>query len=263
MVGSPISHSLSPAMHRAAYRRLGLDWSYGAFDVQDGELTEFVSEHRDGWRGYSVTAPLKREAASLASVRDPDVDALGVANTLVAIDGGWAASNTDVPGAMNALRDIGLESLASVRIVGAGATAASVALACRRLGAREVELRVRDTARAVTTARAIESLGLAVTVVPLHVEVLESVDLLVSTVPDGALAGREHGFVGAASAVFDVVYDPWPTSLMRSAQAEGCPLATGIDLLAHQAVLQVSLMTGEAVDPAVLVTAALEALASR
>ncbi|MET0467635.1 MAG: shikimate dehydrogenase, partial [Aeromicrobium sp.] len=68
VVGSPISHSLSPAMHRAAYRQLGLDWSYGAFDVQDGELTEFVSEHREGWRGYSVTAPLKREAATLASV---------------------------------------------------------------------------------------------------------------------------------------------------------------------------------------------------
>ncbi|SKB09971.1 shikimate dehydrogenase family protein [Aeromicrobium choanae] len=263
VVGSPISHSLSPAMHRAAYRQLGLDWSYGAFDVQDGELTEFVSEHREGWRGYSVTAPLKREAAGLAAVRDPYVEALGVANTLVAIDGGWSAHNTDVPGAVSALHEIGVGSLRSVRIVGAGATAASMALACRRLGAREVELRVRDTARAASTARTIEGLGLAVTVVPLHVEVLESVDLLVNTVPDGSLAGREHGFVGATNAVFDAVYDPWPTALMRSARSEGRSLATGLDLLGHQAVLQVSLMAGDTVEPAVLVTAAMEALASR
>ncbi|WP_154595150.1 MULTISPECIES: shikimate dehydrogenase [Aeromicrobium] len=263
VVGSPIAHSLSPAMHRAAYRLLGLDWSYGAFDVQAGELTEFVSEHREGWRGYSVTAPLKREAAALAARRDREVEALGVANTLVAIDGGWSAVNTDVPGAVNALRDVGVESLSTVRILGAGATAASMALAALRLGAREVELRVRDQARAARTAAAIEQLGLAVSVVPFHVDVTESVDLLVSTVPGAAIAGHEHTFVGTADAVFDVVYDPWPTGLMASAQSEGRPLVSGLDLLAHQAVLQIELMTGEAVQPDVLVTAAMEALASR
>lgn len=264
VLGSPITHSLSPAMHRAAYRELGLDWSYGAFDVADGELTEFVSEHRDGWRGYSVTAPLKREAAALAITRDHDVETLGVANTLVAIvGGGWAASNTDVPGAMNALREVGLESLSSVRIIGAGATSASISLACRRLGASHVELRVRDTTRAAVTAQAIERLGLAVSILPLHVDVVESVDLVVSTVPGSALSGREHAFVGAAEAVFDVVYDPWPTSLIRSAQSDGSALVTGMDLLAHQAVLQVDLMTGRSVDPQVLRDAALEALASR
>lgn len=263
VVGSPIAHSLSPAMHRAAYRLLGLDWSYGAFDVQDGELTEFVSEHREGWRGYSVTAPLKREAAALAAERDPDVEALGVANTLVAMDSGWFAGNTDVPGAMNALREVGVSSLSSVRILGGGATAASLALACRRLGATEVELRVRDTARAASTARAIEKLGLHVSVVPLHLDVVGSVDLLVSTVPGETVANREHAFIGSAGAVFDVVYDPWPTTLMQSAQSEGRPLVTGLDLLAHQAVLQIGLMTGHAVEPGVLVTAALEALASR
>ncbi|GAA3527247.1 shikimate dehydrogenase [Aeromicrobium flavum] len=263
VLGSPIAHSLSPAMHRAAYGVLGLDWSYGAFDVQDGELTEFVSEHREGWRGYSVTAPLKREAATLASERDAHVVALGVANTLVAIDGGWSAANTDVPGAMNALREVGVDRLSSVRILGAGATAASVALACQRLGAREIELRVRDTDRAATTARAVEKLGLSVSVVPLQLDVTETVDLLVSTVPGAALAGHEHAYTGTASAVFDVVYDPWPTTLMRSAQSDGRALVTGLDLLAHQAVLQVALMTGETVEPEVLVTAAMEALASR
>jgi len=250
-------------MHRAAYAALGLGWSYGAFDVAEGELREFVSEHRDGWRGYSVTAPLKREAAALAVPRDDDVQSLGVANTLVASDGGWAAHNTDVPGASNALRAVGIQSLGTVRILGGGATAASVALASKRLGATDVELRVRDTARAAATARAIEALGLRVAIVPLHVDVVETVDLLVSTVPGAALAGHEHAWVGAAEAVFDVVYDPWPSGLMRSAQADGTPLVTGLDLLAHQAVLQVDLMTGRVVDPQVLLDAAMEALASR
>lgn len=250
-------------MHRAAYAALGLDWSYGAFDVAEGELREFVSERRDGWRGYSVTAPLKREAAALAASRDADVKTLGVANTLVAADAGWAAHNTDVPGAMNALREVGVESVQTVRIVGGGATAASLALAAQRLGAREVELRVRDTGRAAPTASAVESLGLAVSVVPLDVDVVESVDLLVSTVPGAALAGREHAWVGAAEAVFDVVYDPWPGALMPSAQSDGTPFVSGLDLLAHQAVLQVDLMTGRAVDPQVLREAALEELASR
>lgn len=250
-------------MHRAAYRELGLDWSYGAFDVADGELTEFVSEHRSGWAGYSVTAPLKREAATLAVSRDDDVETLGVANTLVAVDSGWAAYNTDVPGTMNALREVGVGSLSTVRIVGAGATAASVSLACRRLGAGRVELRVRDTVRATSTAQDIERLGLTVSILPLSVDVVESVDLLISTVPGAALSDREHEFVGAADAVFDVVYDPWPTSLMRSAQADGTPVVSGLDLLAHQAVLQVDLMTGRSVDPGVLRQAALEALDAR
>lgn len=263
VLGSPIVHSLSPAMHRAAYATLGLEWSYGAFDVAEGELREFVSEHRDGWRGYSVTAPLKREAAALAVSRDDDVQALGVANTLVAADNGWAAHNTDVPGAVNALRGVGIQAVRRLRILGAGATAASLALAAKRLGATEVELRVREVARAGRTATAIESIGLAVTVVPMHVDVVETVDLLASTVPGAALAGHEHAWVGSAEAVFDVVYDPWPSELMRSAQTEGTPLVTGLDLLAHQAVLQVELMTGEAVDPQVLLDAAMETLASR
>lgn len=243
-------------MHRAAYGALGLDWTYTVFDVAAGELAEFVGAHT-GWRGFSVTAPLKREAAALADRADADTTTLGVANTLVRHDDGWDAFNTDVPGAVGALREIGVDTVGSVRIVGAGATAISIALACRRLGARTVELRVRDTSRAAATATAIEALGPAVSVVPLRVDVAESVDLLVSTVPTDALAGREHEFTGAAEAVFDVVYEPWPTDLMRSAQSDGTALVTGIDLLAHQGVLQVDLMTGQAVDPSVLRDAAL------
>lgn len=261
VLGSPISHSLSPAMHRAAYAALDLRWSYTAFDVAEGELAEFVSEHP--WAGFSVTAPLKREAAAVATSVDNNTALLGVANTLVPTTGGWTAANTDVPGAANALREVGVTSLRTVRVLGAGATSASIALACRQLGATSVELRARDARRAEPTAAVIEALGLNVSVVPMHVDVVESVDLLVSTVPGDAIAGREHEFVGAASAVYDVVYDPWPTAIGRSAQRDGTTLVTGIDLLAHQAVLQVDLMTGRIIDPQVLREAALAALGNR
>ncbi len=262
VLGSPISHSLSPAMHRAAYEALDLGWTYGAFDVAEGELAEFVADRAD-WRGFSVTAPLKRQAAQLASSRDSDVRALGVANTLIATEGGWAAHNTDVPGAGNALRHVYDSPIETIRILGAGATAASLSLAGKRLGATQVELRARDPRRAATTATAIEQLGLNVSIVELDVAVTQSVDLLVSTVPSSAISGREHEFSSAAQVVFDAIYDPWPTPLMRSAQIEGRPLVTGLDLLAHQAVLQVALMTGSPIDPQILLDAAAAKLASR
>ena len=262
VLGSPISHSLSPAMHRAAYATLGLGWTYGSFDVSEGELASFVAQRSD-WRGFSVTAPLKREATELALTRDEVVKDLGVANTLVATGDGWAAHNTDVPGACSALRQVHRPPIETVRIVGAGATAASLALAGKRLGASHVELRARDAQRAAGTATAIEQLGLTVSVVDLNVAVTESVDLLVSTVPSDALVDREHEFSSAAQVVFDAIYDPWPTPLMRSAQAQGRPLVTGLDLLAHQAVLQVTLMTGSVIDPQTLLDAAAQTLASR
>ncbi len=262
VLGSPISHSLSPAMHRAAYAALGLAGSYGSFDVGEGELAHFLAEHAN-WRGFSVTAPLKREAAELAVQRDQIVQTLSVANTLVATEEGWSAYNTDVPGAANALRQVHEQSLRTVRILGAGATAASLSLAAKQLGAESVELRVRDLARTKETAAAIERLGLDVSLVELSVPVTESTELLISTIPSAALAGREHEFSSSAAVVFDAIYHPWPTPLMRSTQADGRPLVTGLDLLAHQAVLQVALLTGMPVDPQILHDAAIEALSNR
>src|SRR5436190_1702408 len=115
VVGSPIAHSLSPVMHRAAYVALGLDWTYDAIDVPSGSLANFVDGCDEAWVGLSVTAPLKREAAEHAVTRSSVVDALGVANTLIGGPDGWHAVNTDVPGAVEALRERGIESASTVR----------------------------------------------------------------------------------------------------------------------------------------------------
>lgn len=263
VLGSPISHSLSPVMHRAAYAEVGLDWTYEAIDIRRGGLAHFLERCDDSWRGFSVTAPLKHEAAALAATRSTDVQVLEVANTLIPWSGGWEARNTDVPGAISALRAGGVTGLETVRILGAGATATSFAYVAHRLGAVSVEFAVRSPERAAETVAFAERLGLAVSVSDIAHEPIRTVDLVVSTVPASAVAGTEHAIVGTASSVFEVVYDPWPTDLMRSAQADGTPLVTGIDLLAHQAVLQVEAMTGTPVDPDLLLSAALSELASR
>ncbi len=260
VVGRPVAHSLSPVMHRAAYGVLGLPWTYDAVELADGELARFADGLDETWRGLSVTMPFKREAAALAAHRTDDVVFLGVANTLVREEDGWYASNTDVPGAVLALREAGIERVETVRMLGAGATAASLVLAASRLGARSVELFVRDAARASEVGAVAHELALDVDVVDLHAPADASVDLLVNTIPAAAVAGREHALAGAANAVFEAIYDPWPTSLLSAAQEEGLATATGLDLLAHQAVLQLLAMTGEAVAPDLLREAALEAL---
>ncbi|MET0819530.1 MAG: shikimate dehydrogenase [Aeromicrobium sp.] len=263
VVGSPIAHSLSPAMHRAAYAQLGLDWTYEPVEVAEGALAEFVGALGDDVRGLSVTAPLKREAAAIGHQRTGDVEALGVANTLVVEDGMISAHNTDVPGAAAALQERGVAAPVSARILGGGATAASVALTLVRLGVEEVELVVRDAARAAEAEAVVRGRGIGVSVRLLEEPLIDRVDLLVSTVPADAVGARAYELVDASAAVFDVVYHPWPTPLARAADEAGVPLVSGIDLLAHQGALQVELMTGSSVSPQVLRDAAMSALPTR
>lgn len=236
VLGSPIAHSLSPAMHRAAYAALDLDWTYDAIEVEAGGLAGFVDGLDETWAGLSVTAPLKREAAAYGVTRSAVVDELGVANTLIGGPDGWHAVNTDVAGAVNALRERSIDRLESVRFLGGGATVESLLVAVRELGASHVEVCLRDPARwhgdDAVCVRALSQLG------------DEPVDLLVSTIPAAAVPA---GIWEPARAVFDVVYDPWPTTLAAAASAAGRTVVTGIDLLAHQAALQVDLMTGRPV----------------
>jgi shikimate dehydrogenase len=252
VLGFPIGHSLSPAMHRAAYAALGLDWTYEAIEVPAGGLAAFVDGLDSTWVGLSVTAPLKREAADYASTCGAVAAELGVANTLIGGPDGWHAVNTDVPGAVNALVERGITALGSVRFLGGGATVDSLRLAVRELGATRVEVWVRDPSKLPEEA--------GVTVHHLDDPIRDSVDLLISTIPAEFVAAPK--FVERAGAVFDVVYDPWPTPLTVLAEQTGRCVVSGLDLLAHQAALQVELMTARAIDPSVLRDAALSALAS-
>jgi shikimate dehydrogenase len=164
---------------------------------------------------------------------------------------------------MAALRERDLDGSRTARVVGGGATATSIAYALAVLGAIDIQIVVRDVARADHAARVAREAGAHVTVQSMEEPLVEKVDLLVSTVPGDALASRGTELVQSARSVFDVAYDPWPSPLVAAAEATGLPTVNGLDLLAHQAALQVELMTGSTVDVDVLRTAARSALTGR
>ncbi|GAB3989969.1 shikimate dehydrogenase [Nocardioides marmoraquaticus] len=268
VLGSPVAHSLSPAMHRAAYDAAGLDgWTYDAVRVGEDELAAFVEGLDDTWRGLSLTMPLKRRAMGLVDHADEWAELSGVANTVLLTQRSRLGLNTDVPGAMAALLERVHDPVREVVVLGGGATATSTLLAAVELGCTSARLLVRDPARAAETLAQVQAHRRApdVTVQRLDESVAGGVaaDLLVSTVPVSAQTPELVAAVADVPAVFDVVYDPWPTPLTHAAGEAGRTVVTGLDLLAHQAVLQVQVMTGHAVSADLLRAAALRELHRR
>ncbi len=246
VLGDPVAHSLSPALHRAGYAALGLSWSYDPVLLSAGGLARYVDGLGSDWRGLSVTAPLKREAAEYASSVSEVVALAGVANTLVRSESGtWEADNTDVPGAVAALRERYAGPVTAVSILGGGATAVSTGLAMADLGASTIRLLVRERARAELAATAIRRhpSGPDVEVASLHSDPVVG-EVLVSTVPAAAQTADMVERCAAVPVVFEVVYHPWPTPLAASVGPDRV-LVTGLDLLVHQAALQFQLFTGQ------------------
>ncbi len=264
VLGSPISHSLSPAMHRAAYSRLGLDWTYEARDVDADALPGVLAGLDSSWRGLSLTMPLKRAAVPLCDVLSPTARRVGAVNTVLLSDGSRSGDNTDVPGFTSALAKRGVREVGSAVVLGAGATALSAAAALTDLGLQRLHLSVREPARAAATLDVVAGWGVQVSVGPLAPADLQAtaVDMLVSTVPAEA-AGAFSSALRQVPLVFDVLYDPWPTPLSAAAEAAGATVLTGLDLLASQARLQIRAMTGLDVDVEVLRDAARAELARR
>lgn len=253
--GSPIAHSLSPVLHEAAYRALGLsDWSYERREVDAAGFAGAFAALGPEWRGLSLTMPLKEVAASVAGTLSSTARETGAVNTLVrrgddvpgdAGDdegGGWSGHNTDVHGIVAALAEVGCTSPQSAIIVGSGATARSALRALEECGVRSVTLMVRASPRPATLEQARRA-GLAVQVVQLG-EWTEA-DVVVSTVPPGAVP-VEHLPPATApqAAVLDVVYGEGRTPLQQAGTDRGWQVASGTSMLLHQAVRQVELMTG-------------------
>lgn len=246
VLGKPVAHSLSPVLHTAAYAALGLDgWTYERVEMDAAGLPGFVRGLGPEWAGLSVTMPGKRAALDFANEATPRAVAAGAANTLVPTAGGWLADCTDVDGVAGALRCAGGFTGGETGLVlGAGGTAAATVVAFAELGIRRAVLVVRDPARARETVEAAGRAG-----VEADVRVWASADfgklaadcaVLVSTVPPAAVA--EHAAeLAAAPCVLDVIYHPWPTPLAEAAAGR---VATGLDMLLHQAFGQVEHFTG-------------------
>lgn len=291
MLGSPVQHSLSPLLHRAAYAALGLGWRYDAYAVEAAAgLAGFVAALGPEWVGLSLTRPLKEAALGLADEVDPVAARAGAANTLL-LGEPRLALNTDVGGLRALLAAHDLLRPQEVAVLGAGATARS-ALVALDGSATDVVVLAREPTRVSDLGRL--ELSYPVRVVALgddgaRGEALGR-PLVVNTTPTGALdrlapevsggaaglgsAGRggadaraavrgtaRGSSSSAAGAVdgsgtgaprvparsgsyVDVVYDPWPTPLAGAYRSTGRAVVGGLELLVHQAALQVEAMTG-------------------
>lgn len=281
VIGHPIAHSLSPALHAAAYGHLGLPIRYDRQDLTPAELPGFLAAlpaadchgadptlpagASDPWVGLSVTMPHKRAAAAAARIRSERVELLGVANTLVwgrpqspgeRSPGPWA-HNTDVDGIVGALGLAGLSALQGARtvgVVGNGGTAAAAVLAAAQLGAAGVELFVRRPERAESTAALARRCGLTVQIRALDelVPAVAGLAAVVCTLPPraadpwAAQLGRARPGAGLPP-LLDVAYDPWPSALGAAWEEAGGAVASGLQMLLCQAVEQVRLFAAAAV----------------
>ena len=254
VLGSPIGHSLSPVLHLAAYRALGLSqWSYGVHEVRAPALRSFVAGLGPHWAGLSLTMPLKEVAFEVADTVSDLAREVGAINTLVRRpDGGWSGDNTDVYGVVQALREAGGAQVDSALVLGSGATARSVVAALAALGCTKVTFAVRSVARPETLEQTRRA-GLTADVVDLGrlAELLGDMPVVISTLPANALndiaspGGRLPAtLLRSDHLLLDVVYTGWPTPLARSFQAAGARAVPGLEMLVHQAAEQVHLMTG-------------------
>lgn len=235
--GDPIAHSKSPALHAAAYAVLGLDWQYGRRQVGAQDFTATLASLGTQWRGLSLTMPLKEAAFRAAETRDAHAELTGAVNTLLLGDR-IAGFNTDVGGIVDALAEADVTQAPAVRILGAGATAASALVAASELGAVRVDVRARRPERAANLVALGDRLGITVTADALTASP-QPVDLTIATLPSGTALPPEiaENLAADGGVLFDAAYAPWPSAL---ATTWGEPsVVSGLGMLLHQAVRQI------------------------
>jgi shikimate dehydrogenase len=270
VLGSPISHSLSPALHTAAYAALGLTWwRYEAIECDEAGLSALVDRCGPDWAGLSLTMPLKRTVLPLLDRVEPLATQVGCANTVVFAAAQRLGYNTDVAGIVAALAEHGVgeqKPIGPALIIGGGATACAALAALRELGENSITAAVRNADRAKDLSAAAARLGIALELVAFSPAVLHRMRLVISTVPAGAadiFAEIFPTLISPPEVVLDVVYHPWPTALAVAARQVGAVLVSGFDLLLHQAGRQVELMTDRPAPLAAMRQAGLAELSGR
>lgn len=249
VIGWPIEHTLSPAMHNAAFEALGLNWIYVALPVAPGRLVAAVEGLAAlGFAGANVTMPHKTEAASLVDDLSDDARRLQAVNTIAVTADGVVGHNTDAPGFARFLREeTGFEPEGSrVLVYGAGGAARACALAVARAGAAEIVVALREPARAIALVQALEDLPVQIRAVASMTEATEiKADLVVNATPVGA-HGEElpEPIMGPGTVVVDLLYHVASTPLRRHAREAGADAFGGLGLLLHQAALSFELWTG-------------------
>ncbi|MEU8899774.1 shikimate dehydrogenase [Nocardia sp. NPDC048505] len=247
VLGQPIAHSRSPQLHLAAYRALGLPWTYERIECSAEQLPGLVDGLGPEWVGLSVTMPGKEAALAYAAERTERAVLVGSANTLLRTPGGWRADCTDVDGVLGALRGGGVGTISAGVVLGAGGTARPALLALSELGAKSVTVLARDAGRARGALELAERLGMTAAVAGFDPEAVRaacaSAGAVVSTIPSGAAAVVADA-VAVAPVVLDAIYNPWPTPLAEAVERAGHTVVSGLQMLLNQAYGQVEQFTG-------------------
>ena len=251
VLGSPISHSLSPLLHNTAYAQIGLSASYEAIEVKAHSLAKFVDERDASWTGFSLTMPLKEEAISYAKHVDDLALRINSANTLYRKAGEWYATSTDVIGFRNALEMHKVEVKGHVVILGAGATARAAAAACDS-SQTQITVINRSLARVQAMSDAVIESELSFLNWD-DLSVLADADLVISTAPAGVTDSIEIPAKTSAP-YFEALYKPWPTPASAMWASRGGKVIDGLDLLIHQALAQIAIFSGETFDSALMYT---------
>ena len=258
IIGDPVAHSRSPAIHNAAFAELGLDWVYVAFPVPRGAGEAAINAVRVlGLAGLNVTMPHKSAAAAACDELSDAARALDSVNTVVNRDGVLFGDSTDGAGLLAALRDERLNlSGAGVLVLGAGGAARAIVHALGEAGARVTIAARRPDAGAQAARLAPDTHVIAFSELDAAVH---SANLIVNATPLG-MDGEPPPFAVEAleptQFVYDTVYHPSPTPLLEAAAARGIPHAGGLGMLVHQAACSFTLWTGETAPLAVMFDAA-------
>ena len=246
IIGQPVSHSRSPAIHNAAYAAVGLDWVYVAFPVEPGRVRDaLVGLRALGAAGCNVTMPHKAEAARACDELAPAAATLGVTNIVVVRDGHLVGDSTDGTGFVDAARAAGVDLAdATVLVLGAGGAARAIVHAVGAAGARVVVV-----ARRADAAEAAAGLAPGATTVPFTAvdEAVAASDLIVNATPLG-MCGEPPPFdptrLSSRHVVLDTVYAPVETPLLAAARERGARPLNGLGMLVHQAAQSFTRLTG-------------------
>lgn len=259
VLGSPISHSLSPKIHRKAYELLGVDSEYTAIEVDEKSFPDFfkkLDSNDDGssWSGFSLTMPLKEIVLQYCGASDPVAKQIDSGNTLFRSDNSWKVTSTDYLAFQNLLK---VSKNSKVAIIGGGGTArAAIGALNNQVAAVDVLLRSESRMAALVKAAP----DLQVNMFEMT-HALNDYDLIVQTTPAGIFDEYVSNTVVAKGTLLEALYKPSPTSLARRYKELGGEVISGKELLVEQALFQIQLFTGQELDFAEMRKALLSAIA--
>ena len=265
VIGDPVRHSRSPAIHNAAFAAVGIDWVFTAFEVPAGGGAAALDTMRVlRLAGLSVTMPLKAEVAEAAEVRDDEVEVLGAANCIVPIgDGRLRAVNTDAAGFVSALKadaDVSPEGLRAV-LLGGGGAARAVAWGLAAAGAVDVAVINRTPAKAQAAAAIANTAGRAASGRVGTIDDVAAADIVVNATSVGMGADSsvpcDPDLLRPGQVVVDLVYEPLETAWLAALRQRGVEAHNGLSMLAYQAAAAFELWTGTEAPVGVMRQAAL------